>query len=361
MSVRTSLEAAIIADPDAREAHAVYADHLLEHGDPAGEFIAVQLALEAAPDDGPLLARERALIAERTEALRRLFYVAMRAIRDPVWRRGLLHSIAVHGDAYSHETADACAELLADPEARFLRDLVVRSVTVMHGTPTPDDGNLVAALAKAIPASLRRLFFDPLDFQLSWTRLTSLEPLYPRLAQLEELSIVAGDLVLGRVELPALRSLALVTGGLGAHVLRSIAEATWPRLERLEVHLGTDRYGGDCTLADVAPILEGAMLPHVTTLALCNCEFGDELAEAVAASKILPQLRVLELSGSTTSDAGARAILDRGASFAHLAKLDLSDCYLTSATLTELAAFGANVLGQRVPDDNGDRYCTLDE
>jgi uncharacterized protein (TIGR02996 family) len=47
-------EAAIIADTDDVGAYTVYADWLLERGDPRGELITVQLARETAPDDAAL-------------------------------------------------------------------------------------------------------------------------------------------------------------------------------------------------------------------------------------------------------------------------------------------------------------------
>jgi len=50
MSTRTELETAILADPDARAAYAVYADWLLEHSDPLGELIRVQHAGEPHDD-----------------------------------------------------------------------------------------------------------------------------------------------------------------------------------------------------------------------------------------------------------------------------------------------------------------------
>src|SRR5262249_5265412 len=41
-----ALEEALAEDPDDRAAHAAYADHLAERGNPRGELIQVQLALE---------------------------------------------------------------------------------------------------------------------------------------------------------------------------------------------------------------------------------------------------------------------------------------------------------------------------
>src|SRR5436305_1044361 len=43
-----ALEAALVAHPDEVAAHSAYADYLTEAGDPRGEFIQVQLALEDA-------------------------------------------------------------------------------------------------------------------------------------------------------------------------------------------------------------------------------------------------------------------------------------------------------------------------
>jgi uncharacterized protein (TIGR02996 family) len=65
---RAALEAALAAEPDDLAAHTAYADFLTEQGDPRGEFIAVQLALED-PARSPgerngLRQREAALLRE---------------------------------------------------------------------------------------------------------------------------------------------------------------------------------------------------------------------------------------------------------------------------------------------------------
>lgn len=44
--LQASLEEALVANPDDRATHSAYADYLTEQGDPRGELIAVQLALE---------------------------------------------------------------------------------------------------------------------------------------------------------------------------------------------------------------------------------------------------------------------------------------------------------------------------
>ena len=44
--LRLALEQALVENPDDLAAHAAYADLLMEEGDPRGEFIQVQLALD---------------------------------------------------------------------------------------------------------------------------------------------------------------------------------------------------------------------------------------------------------------------------------------------------------------------------
>src|SRR5262249_39601743 len=65
--LRAALEAAIAEDPDDLASHAAYADYLVEQGDPRGEFIQVQFALESVTTTDQrrqeLQAREKDLLA----------------------------------------------------------------------------------------------------------------------------------------------------------------------------------------------------------------------------------------------------------------------------------------------------------
>src|SRR5438876_2453146 len=70
--MRQALEEALFEDPNDLASHAAYADYLREQGDPRGEFIQVQLALED-PKRSPaerkkLQARERELLQEHQRA-----------------------------------------------------------------------------------------------------------------------------------------------------------------------------------------------------------------------------------------------------------------------------------------------------
>src|SRR2546421_13075781 len=66
--LQRSLEAALVADRDDLGAHSAYADYLNEQGNPRGEFIQVQLALEdpkrSSAERARLQQREQELLAE---------------------------------------------------------------------------------------------------------------------------------------------------------------------------------------------------------------------------------------------------------------------------------------------------------
>src|SRR5205814_2112544 len=62
--VRAALEQALADDPDDLASHSAYADFLAERGDPRGEFIQVQLALEGGQRPAEELERLRRREAE---------------------------------------------------------------------------------------------------------------------------------------------------------------------------------------------------------------------------------------------------------------------------------------------------------
>src|SRR5436190_1222239 len=64
-SLREALERALVENPDDTASHMAYADHLTESGDPFGEFVQVQLALE----DESLTAKRRKELKSREKKL----------------------------------------------------------------------------------------------------------------------------------------------------------------------------------------------------------------------------------------------------------------------------------------------------
>jgi uncharacterized protein (TIGR02996 family) len=354
------IEAAILADPDAPHSYAVYADWLAERDDPHGELIAVQLALEQTPTDPALLARDAELHREHDVTwLNHLTVWPMRPVAVE-WRRGFVHTAAIQTSYESNESAMTYRALAELPIARFARELRLGVACSYNGRGDADI-SIIEALRDAPLPVVRKLALDCFDFELSWTHVGDLSLASAALRPLEALEVTAGSVTLGAIDLPNLRSLRIETGGLGADVLHSIAAAAWPNLESLVLYLGTPDYGGSCTPADVVALLDGANLPRLTTLALCNGTFGDELAELVTRAPILPRLRHLDLSKGTMGTDGARAIAKHARAFAHLS-LDLSNNYLTKEDCAAVAHVATSVDAHDQKTEEGyGRFVTVSE
>ncbi|MCZ4557775.1 hypothetical protein ABIC28_002745 [Rhodococcus sp. PvR044] len=189
----------------------------------------------------------------------------------------------------------------------------------------------LTAAAGELPA-LRSLFIGDMtseDCEISWIVQSDVTALLTAFPRLEHLGVRGGNqLALNPVRHEYLRSLVIETGGLPADVVRAVAASDLPALTDLELWLGTEEYGADSTVDDLAPILAGEKFPRLTRLALSNSDQQDAIAAAVAAAPILPQLRALDLSKGVLLDAGAEALL-AGQSLTHLESLDLHHNYLS--------------------------------
>ena len=121
------------------------------------------------------------------------------------------------------------------------------------------------------------------------------------------------------------------------------------------------------TGAEAAALAEEAKgLPKLRHLGLKNSEIADEIAKAVAGSKILKQLETLDLSMGTLSDAGAASLAAKASGFSHLARLDVSDNYLTKPGLAAVKKLSKKVESgkQRKPyedDEESRRYVSVGE
>jgi len=110
------LEAAIVADPEDASAYLVYADWLQARGDPRGELVVVQHALETAqgPAWAKLRIRERELLTEHGEHL--LGPVAApRYWRHFDWRRGFVDRM------HAAFVLDEGEQLIAHPSLALVR------------------------------------------------------------------------------------------------------------------------------------------------------------------------------------------------------------------------------------------------
>src|SRR5579884_2388273 len=161
LSLRDALESALIEDPDNLATHYAYADYLQEQGDPRGEFIQLQLALE-----GPQRseAEKRKLQVRAEELLReheREWLGTLADIPCLEYRfvRGWLDTLLVRDSADKVPCADLRLALGSAQAARLLRKLVLEN----------DDGLVEALLDSPFLHNLRVFqlgrpmngFYDP--------------------------------------------------------------------------------------------------------------------------------------------------------------------------------------------------------
>jgi len=204
--------------------------------------------------------------------------------------------------------------------------------------------------------------------EVSWIHQGDVAPLLTAYPRLEVLRVRGSDgLALSQVRHETLRELAFESGGLPAEVIASVAACEFPALRHLELFLGTDNYGGDADVEDLAPILAGTGWPALEYLGLRDAEIADEVARALAGAPVVARLRTLDLSLGMLSDAGAAALL-AGQPLIHLRRLDLHHHYLTEPMQArlrdELEPAGVEVDlsdAQDATDDVEDRFIAISE
>lgn len=217
-------------------------------------------------------------------------------------------------------------------------------------------------------ASLKALFIGDIvseENEISWIKQGDLSPLWGAFPQLEHLTIRGSDgLSLGEMKLHHLKSLQIESGGLPAEVVRSVGKAELPSLEKLVIWLGTDNYGATTTIADLTPFYDGATMPKLKHLGLCNSDLQDQIAEFISTAPILKQLDVLELSMGVLTDDGALALVT-SPYIRNLKVLDIQYHYCSDAMvrkLKELEKEGVKVDASEPQEEESDwRFVAVGE
>ncbi|WP_203183822.1 STM4015 family protein [Streptomyces pratensis] len=260
---------------------------------------------------------------------------------------------------------------------RFLDEVDTAQVrALLIGPWWEDDYVSLAPVVGAIVAdahrfpALRALFLADVDSEeceLSWLELCDITPVLEALPLLEELGVrgcgegAPGEenLRLRPVRHHALKTLRFESGGLPGHVVRAVGSSELPALEHLEFWFGAQWYGGDTTVADLAPVLSGASFPRLRHLGLQNSEIQDEIAAAVASAPVVARLESLSLAMGTLGDSGAQSLLD-GQPLAHLSALDLHHHYLSDPFVSRIEALCARA-DVRVLLDRAERWDSEDD
>ena len=370
------LEQAIEADPDDVNAYSVLGDWLQGQGDPRGELIALQLAGKDKP--------AKALIQKQAD-----YFLGGLADHQKTydgnnepafeWKYGYIHGLRLSHNHYAEtEFEGSLAEILdlvlRHPSGRFLTEITFG----FNNDPNESDlQELIDKLARQAPPTIRKLHFGDYkyagggsigqygnDTEISWYSIGDLGKLWKAVPGLRTLitqggstqSAMAGGLKLGKIELPHLVHAEFRTGGLEKANARAIATAAAPSLEYLDVWYGEDNYGGNATVKDVELLLGRTDLPKLRHLGLMNSQFADELPGALARSRLLPQLRELDLSMGCMSDDGARELAAHKDAFAHLERLVVSLNYLSKAGIAVLKGVAKVVDTGKQREDEDPEY-----
>ncbi|MBA2538939.1 MAG: WGR domain-containing protein [Deltaproteobacteria bacterium] len=317
--------------PDDRGPWEIYSDWLIGQGDVRGELAALRRNHKDRDANRLIAMHHAALFGD----------LAVDDGKDIAtelsWRHGFLTGARIKvNDPDAQDTSfDAYVRaFMASPIAQFVERLQLGLAVSSDN----DWGPTVRALAASEQAAfLRELRFDvETEWEISWTALGSLDGwvAFPRL---EVLRFRAGDGgMLGELELPSLKVFEYESCGISKLEIEAIAAARWPKLERLELWLGAAERGAIGTIAPLRQILDGVGLPALHHLGLCNTELIDELIPALVESKLLPQLRTLDLSHSTL--VSSQALVTAAPAFEHLALLSLDRNLLSDHHCDEIRA-----------------------
>lgn len=350
-SLRDALEAALVEDPDDLATHHAYADYLQEQGDPRGEFIQVQLALED-PDRTEaarrkLQLREQALLAKHGRKWLGCLADELLGPADVPWAELLdVHQIPyeirfvrgwlsrIFRGRFGFKRANSVGRLLCKAtEVRLLRELVLET----------NEGIIERLIHSPYLGNLRL-------FQIGHEQLGDHEP--PR-------STVAARLVPDLVaRLPRIEGLYLLAEGydparlfslrnlnhlrvLKIHHLRYVLPlellANNPALREL-IELRLQPFASSqplISLASVRALLHSPHLPKLSRLQLSGSDLGDVGCTEIVTSGILKRLEVLDLSNGDITDGGAHILADCP-DLRHLERLDIDGNLLTQTGMDAL-------------------------
>ncbi len=302
------LLAAIFADPDSNAARQVYADHLLEQGDPRGEFIQLQLTLAGLPETDPRFAemfgRMKQLEAKHAKAWLAPFREHIRRWR--FWR-GFPYVVTTSVELWCK---GASAILAAAPNIYVnLEGLKKAHLPALSKTPLGRLGRLGLSDSRIDAAQLAEI--------ASW----------PTLAGLRDLGIsgnvfkeTGARALAGSPHVGSLHTLDLGQCHVGDDGLVAIAAS--PHLTGLR---GLDLSAGGIGPAGMAALAKSSTLTNLESITLYSNPIGDAGAASLASASSLSKLTRLRCGGSMgITAAGIKALVESKALKA-LSCVDLDD------------------------------------
>lgn len=267
------------------------------------------------------------------------------------------------------DLSESLALLVKDPLASKLEALVIGAWKGLldSGKDSSSAVNGLIEVADRLP-SLKAVFIGDIlseEYEISWIEQSDMSPLLSAYPDLTWLQVRGGSgLKFSPVTHPHLKTLIIETGGLSPETIADICQLQLPNLEHLELWLGSECYGGESTIEDLPPILNGNLYPKLKYLGLRNAEYTDDIAEAVVRSPIVKQLRILDLSMGTLGSRGAKALWSCAA-IKTLDTLNVSESYLSQNEIKKLEELKIAIVADDQKEDDyeeeEDRYCSVSE
>ncbi|MEJ2612928.1 MAG: hypothetical protein P8179_23430, partial [Candidatus Thiodiazotropha sp.] len=238
---------------------------------------------------------------------------------------------------------------------------------------TPDEAIKQLIDHRASLPKLSALFIgdiDEEDCMVSFMQQTNLSAIYEAFPALQTLKTRGTQgLSLGRLQLPQLHTLIMVSQSLDVDILDQISAAEIPQLSHLELWLGGSGHGyyHVITPEQLANFLtELHKFPKLTSLGLCNYEGSDELARVISETGLPPSVTRLDLSNGNLTDEGGRYLLEAAEMLKQLQSLDLNYHYLSDEMMERFSKLPLQVdVSSQVEVDENDsevfRYIGLFE
>jgi hypothetical protein len=264
--------------------------------------------------------------------------------RPCVYRVGGTEFVKSPYNDAEHEFPELLDLFLSEHSGKELTALVVGAwnyedmAEALSGRGAVDVVEALVANRARMP-NLRALFLGDITFdecEISWINYGDVSALLLAFPKLEEFRIRgATNLTFGKIKHGKLGAFTIESGGLPATLLQEVWKAELPKLERLELWLGSPGYGGIADAAPLGPLLSGKLFRKLKYLGLRNSEIVDTVAKAAADAPILARLAELDLSLGNLSDVGAETLLGSPA-LRKLKKLDLHHHFLSKPFIEEL-------------------------
>jgi uncharacterized protein (TIGR02996 family) len=376
--LKEALESALREDPDDLAAHAAYGDYLHEQGDPRGDFIQTQIALEDASLSPrrrqELEARERELLAKHREEwlgpMHVLFGRTGQSRKDTLpfglswvdyggftyrFSRGWLTSLTL--DQINRQVLEALRQC---PTIGLLRDFGFNNDDFEE--PAIDDVGELPFLGTLSKFRIGPIYpLCPIDGE-------GIGAAIAKMPRLEELHLCAHDVEVREVFALPMPNLRLLRANhLHEYPLEVIGDnPTLGNLVQLSCHPHSHEGDGDAyvTAESFSRMVRSSHLNSLSHLELYLSTIGDEGVRALVESGLLRQLRVLDLWSGTVTDDGAR-MLAASPFIKGLTKLRLSQNFLTDEGIGALKATGVNLEADNMYDliylDDPDERPFLDE